>query len=59
MIYTETLGSEIDISWYDAGNDVVAMRIGDDRYEGYYYPELEQVRVRIGDKAYYFGPISE
>lgn len=59
VIYTETLGSEIDISWYDAGNDVVAMRIGDDRYEGYYYPELEQVRVRIGDKAYYFGPISE
>lgn len=59
VLYLESMGGEIDISWYDAGDDIVAMRIGDDRYEGYYYPELEQIRVRIGDKVYYFGPVNE
>lgn len=54
MIYTESLGSEMQISWYDAGDDTVAIRIGDDQYEGYYYPELAQIRVKIGEKVYYF-----
>ena len=54
VIYTESLGTEMLISWYDAGDDVVAIRLGDDRYEGYHYPELGQIRVKIGEKVYYF-----
>ena len=54
VIYIESFGMQMALSWYDAGNDVVAIRFDENRYEGYYYPELGQIRIRIGDKGYYF-----
>lgn len=57
LIYMESLGQEMQVSWYDAGDDVVAIRFDDNRYEGYYYPELGHIRIKIGEKVYYFRKV--